>query len=152
HQRVMQGASRDMNLTKRLRLFINVIATVAALIAAKVLVHYLQGEFLSLDTLFSSVVAGAIFIVGFLLTSTLPDYKEAERLAAEIRVALEGIHDDVEAFAMQAPLADPARLRVLILEILTALERGLGLEGHHSHLEEAMVKADALAPYFAQLE
>jgi hypothetical protein len=141
-----------MNLTRRLRLFVNVIATVAALIAAKFLFHYFKIEFLALDTLFSSIVAGAIFIVGFLLTSTLPDYKEAERLPAEIRVALEGIHDDVEAFALEAPQADPARLRVLILEILTALERGLGNEGHHSHLEDAMAKADALAPYFAQLE
>jgi hypothetical protein len=135
-----------------LRLFVNVLATVAALIAAKILVHYLGIEFLVLDTLFSSVVAAAIFIVGFLLTSTLPDYKEAERLPAEIRVALEGIHDDVESFALQAPQTDTAQLRVLILEILTALERGLGVEGHHAHLEDAMAKADALAPYFAQLE
>ena len=67
-------------------------------------------------------------------------------------MALEGIHDDVECFALQAPLADPGRLRVLILEILSALERGLGNEGHHSHLEDAMAKADALAPYIAQLD
>jgi hypothetical protein len=141
-----------MNLTRRLRLFANVFATVVALIAAKFLAHYFKVEFLTLDTLFSSVVAGAIFIVGFLLTSTLPDYKEAERLPAEIRVALEGIHDDVECFALHVPLVDTPRLRVLILEILTALERGLGNEGHHSHLEEAMARADDLVPYFSQLE
>jgi hypothetical protein len=64
-----------MNVTRRLRLFLNVILTVVVLIAAKYLVHAYKIEFLTLDALFSSVVAGAIFIVGFLLTSTLPDYK-----------------------------------------------------------------------------
>ncbi len=80
----------------------NVIVTVAVLIVAKYLVHTFQVEFLTLGALFSSVVAGAIFIVGSLLTSTLPDYKEAERLPAEIRVALEAIHGGVEVFRTPA--------------------------------------------------
>ena len=106
-----------MPLARRLRLFLNVVIIVAVLIAAKLAVHRLGLEFLTLDLLFSSIVAGTIFIIGFLLTSTLPDYKEAERLPAEIRVAMEGIHDDVESFARQEPRADMVRLRAELLDI-----------------------------------
>jgi hypothetical protein len=141
-----------MPLARRLRLFLNVVIIVAVLIAAKLAVHRLGLEFLTLDSLFSSIVAGTIFIIGFLLTSTLPDYKEAERLPAEIRVAMEGIHDDVESFARQEPRADMVRLRAELLDILAALERGLGLEGHHAHLEDAIARADALLPFFSELE
>jgi hypothetical protein len=141
-----------MDLQRRLRLFLNVLLIVALLIAAKLAVHHLGLEFLVLDSLFSSVIAGTIFIIGFLLTSTLPDFKEAERLPAEIRVALEGIRDDVAGFAQQEPQAALGELDGHIAAILTALERGLGPEGHHDHLEEAIAKADALAPFIAGLD
>lgn len=141
-----------MNFGRRFRLFLNVMLMVAALIAVKFAIHALKLEFLTLDTLFSSIVASTIFIIGFLLTSTLPDFKEAERLPAEIRVALEAIHDDVLSFARQEPRTDVGRLRVMLLDIVAAIERGLGHAGHHSHLEDAVAHADALAPFFAELE
>lgn len=135
-----------MQFGTRLRLFLNVVLIVAALVAAKVAVHHFGLEFLMLDPLFSSIVAGTIFIIGFLLSSTLPDFKEAERLPADIRVAMEAIHDDVDSFAHQEPRADVKRLRAELLEILAAIERGLGTEGHHAHLEDAIARADALLP------
>jgi len=141
-----------MQFGRHLRLFLNVVVIVALLIGAKVAVHRLGFEFLALDSLFSSIVAGTIFIIGFLLTSTLPDYKEAERLPAEIRVALEAIHDDVEGFARIEPRVELARLRGELLDILAALDRGLGPEGHHAHLEEAIARADALLPFISDLE
>jgi len=137
---------------QRLRLIFNVIAIVAALIAVKFAFHVLHLEFLTLDTLFSSVVAGAIFILGFLLTSTLPDFKEAEHLPADIRTSLEGIHDDVEGFAAREPRVDMARLRSMLASIVTAIASGLGPEGHHAHLEDAMARSDALSPFIVELD
>lgn len=141
-----------MSFGRRFRLFLNVMLTVAILIAVKFAIHAFKFEFLTLDTLFSSIVASTIFIIGFLLTSTLPDYKEAERLPAEIRVALEAIHDDVHSFARRESRTDVGRLRVLLLDVVSALERGLGHAGHHSHLEDAISHADALAPFIDELE
>lgn len=92
-----------MSIRKRFRLFFNVIAMVAILVLAKAAIHHFGFEFLELDVFFPSVVASSIFIIGFLLSSILPDYKESERMPAEIRTALEGIHDDAEAFAWKSP-------------------------------------------------
>jgi hypothetical protein len=141
-----------MDFRRRFRLFVNVVAIVAVLIAIKLTIHVFHAEFLALDTLFSSIVAGTIFIIGFLLTGLLPDFKEAERMPAEIRTALEAIHDDVSAFSRQVPAVHVAQLTRIVLNIVDALERGLGNEGGHAHLEAAIEQADKLVPYIAELE
>jgi hypothetical protein len=141
-----------MGFRRRFRLFLNVLAIVTVLIVVKLAIHFLHAEFLALDTLFSSIVAGTIFIIGFLLTGLLPDFKEAERVPAEIRTALEAIHDDVASFSRQVPAVHVGHLTRIVLNIVDALERGLGNEGGHAHLEGAIAQADTLVPYISELE
>lgn len=141
-----------MDIKQRLRLFLNVILIVAVLVLAKMVVHVFRVEFFILDTLFSSIVASAIFIVGFLLTSTLPDFKEAERIPSDIRTALEAMHDDVCAFAVQSGQVDVMAFRRMLVAIVKAIDAGLGIAGHHSHLENAEAQADRLAPFIARLD
>src|SRR5215468_9014221 len=116
-----------MYMRKRFRLFLNVAAIVGALVLTKVTIHRFDLEFLTFDSLVPSVVASAIFIIGFLLTSILPDYKEAERLPAEIRMALEAIHDDTAFFVANLPSFDLRGFRRLLSDIVTALEAALGV-------------------------
>ncbi|MGH9551775.1 MAG: hypothetical protein ACRD3W_20485, partial [Terriglobales bacterium] len=142
----------DMNILKRFRLFLNVVAIVAVLVAVKLAIHAFGYEFLKLDALFPSIVASSIFIIGFLLSSLIPDYKEAERTLAEIRMALEGIHDDVFHFAEKTPGVDIETLRLILAGIVTALEEGLGRMGAHSDVSAAIELADRLSPIFARLE
>jgi hypothetical protein len=151
------GAATDdesgrITLAKRFLLLSNVAAIVAVLIIIKLAVHALHLEFFVLDTLFSSVVASDIFIIGFLLTSMLPDYKEAERIPADIRTALEAIYDDVSCFAQQAVQADVSNLREILTGIVSALDAGLGRVGGHTHVEYAIAQVDRLGPYIAGLE
>jgi len=141
-----------MEFAKRFRLFLNVAAIVVPLILAKGAIHLFHLEFLALDTLFSSVVAGTIFIIGFLLTALLPDYKEAERVPADIRTALEAIHDDIVSFSRQTAQVDIGHARDLILDTVDALDRGLGTEGGHTHLEAAISQSDKLGSYISGLE
>jgi hypothetical protein len=141
-----------VDFRRRFRLFFYVTAIVAFLILVKMATHAFHFEVLTLDTLLSSVVASAIFLIGFLLTGLLPDYKEAEKMPAEIRAALESIHDDVVSFAEAAPGVDLKRLQSMLSDIVAALFDGLGAEGAHSHLENAIAQTDKLAPYFTQLE
>ncbi len=141
-----------MGFSRRFRLFVNVVAIVALLIAVKFAVHLLHLEYMTLDTLFSSVVAGTIFIIGFLLSGLLPDYKEAERMSGEMRVALEAIHDDVVCFSEQAPGVRVDALRQILLAIVASLEKGLGDRADHAHLGAAIERADGLVGYIAGLE
>src|SRR5262249_22601788 len=92
-----------MNFRSRFRLFLNVTAIVGALIFTKFTIHEFDIKFLPLNVLVPSVVVTAIFIMGFLPSTILPDYKEAKRIPAEIRMALEAIHDDVTFFVASLP-------------------------------------------------
>src|SRR5262249_15432578 len=87
-----------------------------------------------------------------LLASILPDYKEAERIPADIRMALEAIHDDVTFFVEDKSGFDMAGLRRILCDVVTVLESGLGPRGGHSDLRDAIAEADKLSPVFARLE
>jgi hypothetical protein len=147
-----EDESGRITIGTRFRLLLNVAVIVAVLVFVKVEVHRFHFEFLVLDTLFSSIVASAIFIIGFLLTSILPDYKEAERIPSDIRTSLEAIYDDVANFAERAPEIDLTALRDILSGIVTALDAGLGTVGGHTHVEVAIAQVDRLAPYIGALE
>jgi len=77
-----------MTFRKRAHLFLKVLAVVVLLVLLKTTIHHFAYEFIILNDLVPSLIAGAIFILGFLLSHVLHDYKEAERLSGELRVAL----------------------------------------------------------------
>jgi hypothetical protein len=141
-----------MSFRKRFRLFFYVIAIVAALVVAKIAIHFFGLEFLKLDALLPSIVAGSVFVIGFLLSSILPDYKEAERLPAEIRMALEAIHDDVITFNDIAPGTDIEKFRQILTNIVIKLENGLGAHTDHKALDTVADEIDLLTPVFGKLE
>ena len=137
---------------KRFGLFLTVIGVVVGLGIVKAAIHAFGLEFLSLNPLFTSAIAGATFIIGFLLSSVLSDYKEAERIPTEIRVALEAIHDDVTGFADGRDAAILIEVRKVLAEIPKALHIGLGHENDHAGLAPVLTKVGALSPIFVALE
>lgn len=141
-----------MNDFRRFRLMVAVLPVVLGIIALKVLFHVTGIEFLALDGLIPSLVAGAIFLIGFLLSHVLSDYKEAERTVSEMRVALEAIHGDARAFGLTRPEADLAPMRAALIEIVTVFEACLGREHAHGDLSPAIARVDALDGVFAGLE
>jgi len=72
------------SLYRRYRLLFDTALIVAAILSVKFAVDVLGWEFFNVSPLFTSIVAGGIFIVSIVLAGTLADYKEAERLPAEI--------------------------------------------------------------------
>jgi hypothetical protein len=76
---------------------------VLGIIAVKLIVAGFELEFISLSPLFTSVLAGGVFVLGLIVAGTLADYKEAERVPAEITAALTNIHDDCAAFKQAFP-------------------------------------------------
>jgi hypothetical protein len=43
-----------------------------------------EWEFIGQNALFTSIIAGGIFLFGLILTGTMADYKESEKIPAEI--------------------------------------------------------------------
>ena len=141
-----------MSLLKRFHVFLRVLPVVIVLVLLKWGVHALDWEFVPLDGLVPSLIGGAIFLIGFLLSQVLADYKESEHMPGEIRVALEAIHDDVVGFAAWTPGVDLERLRAVLVDVVEAFQISVGLKGHHADLSTVIARVDALSPFFAELE
>ncbi len=78
-------------------LLLNSAITVLVVCGIKLVIHWLGWEAISLNPLFSGIVAANVFLMGFLLSGVLADYKESERLPGEIAASLETIADEAAA-------------------------------------------------------
>lgn len=67
------------------------------------------------------VLTGGIFLIGFMLAGTMADYKEAERLPAEVACSLETIEETFTQAAASKPVLDGAALRRRVLATTEAL-------------------------------
>mgnify|MGYP000944896997 FL=1 len=84
-----------MKMKKYSRLFIHVCILVGSIIVAKLVFHFLGWEIISINPLFSGIVAANIFLLGFLLSGVLSDYKESERLPGELSTSLENLAQEI---------------------------------------------------------
>ena len=81
----------------RFRLCVQVLVVVGVVIALKLVAHWYGWEVLSLNPLFSGIIAANVFLMGFLLSGVLGDYKESERLPGELACSLEAIADEARS-------------------------------------------------------
>jgi hypothetical protein len=141
-----------MTPMKSLRLFFAVLPIAVLLTALKMAVHLLGLEFIAFNALVPSLIAGAIFIIGFLLAQLLTDYKEAERMPGEFRSALEAIYDETRVFAQKVPATDLNGMRRILSDIVTALEDCLRSTGGTCDMNPAIRRVGDLTDAFAELE
>lgn len=142
----------DISFRKKFRLFFVVATVVLLLGAAKSAVHYFGFELLELNSLFTSGIGGAIFIIGFLLSSILADYKEAERIPADIRTSMEAIDGDLKTFASEKHEFDLAGTRSILVATIDKLRKGLGHENGHNDIPPVLEEIAKLTPIFGRLE
>ena len=76
---------------------LGVFMKVLVLCGIKVLVHYCGLERISVNPLFSAVVASTIFLLGFLLNGVLTDFKESEKIPAELATSLQSLNLEIQA-------------------------------------------------------
>lgn len=80
-------------------LFLQALILVGIVVGAKLAVHYFDLELLSLNNLFSGIIAGNVFLMGFLLSGVLSDYKEAERIPGEMANTLAILYEECSLLA-----------------------------------------------------
>lgn len=81
-------------LPPKWRLTGKVIPAVAVVLLAKLAIHAMGFEFLPLSTLFTALISANIFLVGFLLSGVMSDYKESEKMPADLATSLETMSDE----------------------------------------------------------
>ena len=61
----------------------------------KLLFHKFGFEFISLNALFTSLIASTTFLIGFLITGVISDYKESEKIPGDMAAGLESLYDEI---------------------------------------------------------
>lgn len=102
------------------RIFAYSIVIAASVVAAKYVLHYFELEPIELGSLHGSVISGVVFVIGFLLSATIADYKESERIPADIASTLEGMYEDALSIEQNYPKFDADAYR----DQLHAIARG----------------------------
>jgi hypothetical protein len=82
---------------RKFKILLKVLPVVATVLILKFGAHMLGFEGLSLNAIFSGIVGANVFLLGFLLSGVLSDYKESEKLPGEIAATLLAINDELEA-------------------------------------------------------
>ena len=138
-----------MILNTRNYLLLRVSVLVAAVVSVKFLVHFLGWEIISVNPLFSGIVAANVFLMGFLLSGTLSDFKESERLPGELSACLENLAQEVSGIKMAKPEAKVdaclAHLSIISQDILSWFYKKHRTAELLDHLNE-------LTPQFALME
>lgn len=107
----------------RHRLLLRVSAVVGVVVSAKLAAHFLEWEVISINPLFSGIVAANAFLMGFLLSGVLSDFKESERLPGELGACLENLTQEVCGIRYAKPEAK--RIEASGRAELDALSAGL---------------------------
>lgn len=82
------------NIWQKWAIVYKVIPFMVIVAILKFLANKFGLELMELNALFTSLVAGTIFIIGFLVSGVLSDYKEAEKIPGELTASLKTMFDD----------------------------------------------------------
>ena len=133
---------------KRLRVVVETALAVVGIVLAKLIVHTFSWEFITLNPLYTSVVAGGIFVIGLIVAGTLADYKESEKMPAEIAAALANINQDATGMKEANEEFDLVRLRKDLVNVVTTFKEDLG----DGNSRTCLVAINELTTSFVALE
>ncbi len=71
-----------------------IIPVVILVAILKLISHKYGFEIMELNALFTSLIAGTIFLIGFLINGVLSDYKESEKIPSELSASIKTLFDD----------------------------------------------------------
>lgn len=109
-------------------------AGAAVLVAGiKFCLHLAGLEGIELGSLHTSVIAGTIFVVGFLLSTSIADYKESERIPAEFSATIENMAEDARRIHANYPGFDLAAFRAKLSQILRNFKADVRNGTHEAH-------------------
>lgn len=132
---------------KLFRIFIISLIAAFATVAVKYLVHYLGWELIEQTSLHNSVISSVTFVIGFLLSATIADYKESERIPSDFASHLEDMYDDAAAIHQSYPVFDLEGFRKQLLTIA----KGFGNDARKRSYD-ARKDIRGLAQYFIAME
>ena len=130
------------------RIFGITLLLTAAIVGVKYGLHVVGLEWIELGSLHGSVISGVIFVVGFILSATISDYKEAERIPAEIAATIEDMNEDALSIHRNYPKFDVAAYQNQLKNVASSMTGDL----RNSKSNQAKIQLYALGDLHAQME
>lgn len=82
-------------ILKKWNLAIKIIPILVGIFILKLSFHKFGFEYISLNALFTSLIAATTFLIGFLITGVISDYKESEKIPGDMASGLETLYDEI---------------------------------------------------------
>ncbi len=134
-------------LLKNYRIFLWALLAAVLVLPLKYMMHHLGLEFIEQTSLHNSVVSSAIFVLGFVLSATIADYKESERIPAEFASNIEDMYNDAKEAHQYYPKFDLDHFRRNLIDILGVFREGTRVNRGRARREIAELQAS-----FAEME
>ncbi|MGQ0434402.1 MAG: hypothetical protein ACT452_18605 [Microthrixaceae bacterium] len=127
---------------------LQVALIIPVLLAARYGIDQADWQFVTAGPLLSAVVSGGIFVVALVVAGTLTDYKESERVPAEIVGALSSILTDARAWKKEKLAFDLTGLERRVQTILATFRSDLQNPGSR----ECLNAINSLSESFADMD
>jgi hypothetical protein len=129
------------------RIFFIALASALVITGAKYGFHLLGWEPIAQSSLHNGVLSSATFVIGFLLSATIADYKESERIPAEFAANIEDMYADAETIHDTYPKFNLEGFRALLQEIAQKFDREV-----RNASRGVSEQIRALNPFFGEME
>jgi hypothetical protein len=81
-------------LTRKWSIAIKIAPFLIIIGVVKFFAHKYDLEIIELNAVFASLIGGTIFLIGFLISGVLSDYKESEKIPSEMTGSMKTLYDD----------------------------------------------------------
>jgi hypothetical protein len=111
---LMDGGKPEREIhMRKWGLIIKALSLTALLLLIRLTIDFLRFDILSVTNLITAFVGGAMFTVAIILTGTLTDYKESERIPSDLVTSLSALYEDCNLIrGANADIAGEIRARV----------------------------------------
>ena len=138
-------------ISSKWHLALRVLPFILLIIILKFLAHYFHLEIINLSSLFIALISANIFLIGFLISGVLSDYKESEKIPGDLASSLEAIIDETEIILENKKAKEAKKFLVELDEFITYLikwfhknERTKNMYNHLSHFNESFLAFEKL--------
>jgi hypothetical protein len=129
------------------KLFWVAIAAALGIVGLKYVMHELGWELIEPSSLHNAAVSSVIFVIGFLMSATILDYKESERMPADFTANVIDMYDDAAAIHENYPVFDLEGFKAQLHKITNGFSHDARRDTH-----DARKDIRGLTKYFSAME
>lgn len=113
-----------MKFAKNFRIFLIALVATTLIVGVKWFLHLVGFEPIEQTSLHNAMISSVIFVMGFVLSATITDYKESERIPAEFASNVESMYEDAREIKKQYDDFDLNLFRRNLMDVLGSFREG----------------------------